>query len=204
MRNLVCIAFIYSTVCPTGSAESISADRMAIKHTTCPTCCTMSTSDLVQAALRVQLFTDTIHIRLASIHSRSIDDDSYSFYFHSWPSCSVIFHDWMSGGNALRAWSVDLLRKWTAIVGSETQEVVTHLPFIRTLLCFSAGGVSHAVTPRPRWRLSGNFTDGTIRNWWPKRCNFLVYLFVPNQLYMFRAMFSSIIRSTWLYLQLLI
>ena len=32
----------------------------------------------------------------------------------------------------------------------------------------------------------------------------LVYLFVPNQLYMFRAMFSPSIRSTWLYLQLLI
>ena len=43
-----------------------------------------------------------------------------------------------------------------------------------------------------------------IRNWWPRRCNFLVYLFVPNQLYMFRAMFSPTIRSTWLYLQLLI
>ena len=38
-----------------------------------------------------------------------------------------------------------------------------------------------------------------IRNWWPTRCKFLVYLFVPNQLYMFRAMFSPIIRSTWLY-----
>ena len=36
------------------------------------------------------------------------------------------------------------------------------------------------------------------------KCIFLVYLFVPNQLYMFRAMFSSIIRSTWLYLQLLV
>jgi len=32
----------------------------------------------------------------------------------------------------------------------------------------------------------------------------LVYLFIPNQLYTFRAMFSPIIRSTWLYLQLLI
>ena len=32
----------------------------------------------------------------------------------------------------------------------------------------------------------------------------LVYLFIPTQLYMFRAMFSPIIRSTWLYLQLLI
>ena len=31
-----------------------------------------------------------------------------------------------------------------------------------------------------------------------------VNLFVPNQLYMFRAMFSPIIRSTWLYLQLLL
>ena len=34
-----------------------------------------------------------------------------------------------------------------------------------------------------------------IRNWRPTRCNFLVYLFVPNQLYKFRAMFSPIIRS---------
>jgi hypothetical protein len=32
----------------------------------------------------------------------------------------------------------------------------------------------------------------------------LVYLFVPNQLYMFRAMSSPIIRNTWLYLQFLI
>ena len=32
----------------------------------------------------------------------------------------------------------------------------------------------------------------------------LAYLFIPNQLYMFRAMFSPITRSTWLYLQLLI
>ena len=31
----------------------------------------------------------------------------------------------------------------------------------------------------------------------------LVYLFIPNQLYMFRAMSLPIIRSTWLYLQLL-
>ena len=43
-----------------------------------------------------------------------------------------------------------------------------------------------------------------IHNWWPIRCNFLVYFFVPNQHYMFRTMFSPIIRSTWLYLQLLI
>ena len=32
----------------------------------------------------------------------------------------------------------------------------------------------------------------------------LVYLFIPNQLYMFRAMFSPIIRSNLLYVQLLI
>jgi hypothetical protein len=32
----------------------------------------------------------------------------------------------------------------------------------------------------------------------------LAYLFIPNQLYMFRAMSSSIIRSIWLYLQHLI
>ena len=30
------------------------------------------------------------------------------------------------------------------------------------------------------------------------------YLFIPNQLYMFRAMFSPIIRSTWMYLQFLV
>jgi len=43
-----------------------------------------------------------------------------------------------------------------------------------------------------------------IRNWWPTKCNSLFYLFVINQLYMFRETFSPIIRSTWLYLQLLI
>jgi hypothetical protein len=31
----------------------------------------------------------------------------------------------------------------------------------------------------------------------------LVYLFIPTQLYMFRTKFSPIIRSSWLYLQLL-
>ena len=43
--------------------------------------------------------------------------------------------------------------------------------------------------------------------WWqrrrPTRCNYLD-LFIPNQLYMFREMYSPIIRSTWLYLQLLV
>ena len=34
--------------------------------------------------------------------------------------------------------------------------------------------------------------------------NILTYLFIPNQRYMFRVMSSPIIRSTWLYLQLLI
>ena len=38
----------------------------------------------------------------------------------------------------------------------------------------------------------------------PKMQLFLVYLFIPKQFYMFRAMSSPIIRSTWLYLQLLI
>ena len=32
----------------------------------------------------------------------------------------------------------------------------------------------------------------------------LTYLFIQNQLYMFRAMSSPIIRSTWLYLQYLV
>jgi len=32
----------------------------------------------------------------------------------------------------------------------------------------------------------------------------LAYLFIPNELYMFRAVSLPIIRSTWLYLQLLI
>ena len=32
----------------------------------------------------------------------------------------------------------------------------------------------------------------------------LIYLFIPNQLYMFQAMSSPIVRSTSLYLQLLI
>jgi len=31
-----------------------------------------------------------------------------------------------------------------------------------------------------------------------------IYLFIPNQLYIFRAMSSPIIRSTWLHLQFLI
>ena len=44
----------------------------------------------------------------------------------------------------------------------------------------------------------------TIRYWWPTRRKFLVYFVVPNQLYIFRGMFSPIIRSTWLYLQHLI
>ena len=34
--------------------------------------------------------------------------------------------------------------------------------------------------------------------------NILVYLFISNQFYMFQAMSSPIIRSTWLYLQLMI
>ena len=52
---------------------------------------------------------------------------------------------------------------------------------------------------------SGKCQNGTssrqhlIRNWWPTRCNFFVYLFVPNQLYMFRTMFSPITRNAWLY-----
>ena len=37
-----------------------------------------------------------------------------------------------------------------------------------------------------------------------KDATVLAYLFIPDQLYMFRAMSSPIIRSTWLYLQLLI
>ena len=31
-----------------------------------------------------------------------------------------------------------------------------------------------------------------------------LFLFIPNQLYMFRSMYSPIIRSTWLYLHLLV
>ena len=34
--------------------------------------------------------------------------------------------------------------------------------------------------------------------------NILAYLFFPNQFYMFQAMSSPIVRSTWLYLQLMI
>ena len=37
-----------------------------------------------------------------------------------------------------------------------------------------------------------------------KDANILAYLFIPNQLYIFRAMSSPVIRSTWLYLQHLI
>ena len=53
-------------------------------------------------------------------------------------------------------------------------------------------------------RLVCPFIVSIIRNRWPTRCNFLVYLFAPNQLYMFSATLSPIIRSPWLYLQLLI
>jgi hypothetical protein len=42
--------------------------------------------------------------------------------------------------------------------------------------------------------------DSIIRNY-DQQMQYFVYLFVPNHLYMFRAMFSPIIRSTWLYLQ---
>jgi len=31
-----------------------------------------------------------------------------------------------------------------------------------------------------------------------------IYLFIPSQIYMFRAMFSPITKSTWLYLQHLV
>jgi len=37
-----------------------------------------------------------------------------------------------------------------------------------------------------------------------KKLFWFVYLFIPNQFYMCRAMSSPIIRSTWLYLQPLI
>jgi len=36
------------------------------------------------------------------------------------------------------------------------------------------------------------------------RCNYIGLFINPSQLYIFRAMFSSIIRITWLYLQLLV
>ena len=39
---------------------------------------------------------------------------------------------------------------------------------------------------------------------WDVNATILACLFIPNQLYMFRAMSSPIIRSTWLYLQRLI
>ena len=37
-----------------------------------------------------------------------------------------------------------------------------------------------------------------------QNANILAYLFIPHQLYMFRAMSSPVIRRTWLYLQHLI
>jgi len=43
-----------------------------------------------------------------------------------------------------------------------------------------------------------------LDNYDQQEATILAYLFVPNQLYMFRAMSSPIIRSTSLYLQLLI
>jgi len=36
------------------------------------------------------------------------------------------------------------------------------------------------------------------------RCNYISKFFIPGRLYMFRAMFSPIIRSIWLYLQYLV
>jgi hypothetical protein len=41
-----------------------------------------------------------------------------------------------------------------------------------------------------------------IANYDQQDATILVYLFIPNQLYMFQVMSSPIIRSTWLYLQL--
>ena len=38
----------------------------------------------------------------------------------------------------------------------------------------------------------------------PTRCNYIGLFIIPSQLYMFRAIFSPIIRSTWLYLQHLV
>ena len=43
-----------------------------------------------------------------------------------------------------------------------------------------------------------------IVNYEQQDATILAYLFIPNQLYMFRVKSSPIIRSTWLYLQLLI
>ena len=43
-----------------------------------------------------------------------------------------------------------------------------------------------------------------IVNYDQQDATILIQLFIPNQLYMFRAMFSPTVRSTWLYLQLLI
>ena len=41
-------------------------------------------------------------------------------------------------------------------------------------------------------------------SWMRWNCIWFIYLFIPHQLYVFRTMSSSIIRSTWLYLQHLI
>jgi hypothetical protein len=45
-----------------------------------------------------------------------------------------------------------------------------------------------------------------IRASWkqPTRCNYIGSCTIPSRLYVFRAMFSPIIRHTWLYLQLLV
>ena len=67
--------------------------------------------------------------------------------------------------------------------------------------------VSQPRRTSPPSKFTPNFWNArinTIRNWWPTRWKFLFYLFVPNQLYMSRAMFLPIIKSIWLYLQLLI
>jgi len=51
---------------------------------------------------------------------------------------------------------------------------------------------------------TSNISRSIIPNDDQKDPTILAYLFIPNQLYMFRAMCSPIITRTWLYLQLLV
>lgn len=139
VQHPLSLPFISSKVCPSVSAKPFSPYHNDMKLTPYPTCCSMSTSDLALATLRALRVTDTIHIRLASIHSRSIDDDSYSFYFHTWPSgCFFFSVSWLSVWRK-RAQSFNWVRlvlwcrDWRASGGDP---LVTQPSM---LLCFSTG-----------------------------------------------------------------
>jgi len=89
---------------------------------------------------------------------------------------SITMSDWLTySGNAML---IRIIRSWGT--ANWIKPVILNLRFVSPCI------VSIIVTDDQK--------DATI----------LVYLFNPNQLYVFQAMYSPIIRSTWLYLQLLI